>query len=1171
MKPLPIFCFLIFFSSQIFCQQPKYANTLLWRISGKGLTKPSYLYGTIHLTDKKVFFLGDSVYSAIDRSEGFAAELDLNSIGVEMMNQFMREEQEKKATEPVKLKDVVSAEIWERYKPLLAEKFEKKAENITLEELEENTSALENEIFRNGEMATFLDAHLFGIAKKKGKWVGGIEEIADQVEHINNYKNIEEKIQTALYDEDYYRHSLDWLISMYIGQKLDSIDASMYREESGQKDYIMIKRNLKMARRMDSISVIRSTFFAVGAAHLPGDSGVISMLRARGFEVSPVISSKKIDPSKYVLKSNKETWWPVEIKDSAYFLSMPGVASRFELLESYGLNTKLFFDISFMKLYMTMTIELGEDRKKLGADSLFNGFKKQYAQKGADVKEKIISVNGEEGRELRFTTPEGTFKVQIFLPGLERLVLNAIMAFKEQSLVDDESKNFFQSFVVNTNSKKTIKEETKWYSYTNQTESFTIDFPSQPVENKDVRSEEGQIIHSFQAMDLRSQIFYGMRISSLKEGLYLPLKDSTHFLSLRNDIRVRFENSHIIDSSMLTFYNFPACKITATATSEGAEVVLEILSVLRGNRNYYLFTLYQPGETSKINAAKYLNSFKLLPISYPAWTIQYSKEKKFSTSSPFSFKPYSSDEREESYTNSQRVIVYDSLASHTIFVDRTVIPSWYWYSSDTALLRVWVNKYLQYTDDSLVGYTIKNNDNSKVAEFLIVRPGQTTVKKVKLILYGNEIYEVFGTLAQQDIDKAYYKFYDDFKILNDPIPLDINRPKFKELSQAIQAGNKKEIGEIKGWWDVIDFAQADLAGLQSLMFKVYPDLDSIYHSSINWKIIQKIQQLDTNNFTIDFIKNNYKSIAAENNRIKPLLVSYLAGISTKESFSLIRQIVGDESYPVGINMYYYLSLYDSLRLTATLYPEILKLAGSENLASQIFRVTTTLLDSNLLTKSMIKTYEKYFISGAKKGIKEKSKDDEVYEYYDLARILGMLNTPESNKMLVEFSKYSDREMRYISLIEMLKNNLPVDSRTVYTLASTDEYRYNLYEELRKLNKQTLFPRDYLSQEKLASSKLITDHNDEEYPITIKLVGTKTILYKGKQQKVYLYRVFQSSDYEDSPATSDIKYYLGVAGPFSINGKDYNSNHEMTGIYWEKELDINKLDALLNEYLKSLKE
>ncbi|HET9744658.1 MAG TPA: hypothetical protein VFP97_03030 [Chitinophagaceae bacterium] len=38
-------------------QQTKTTNTLLWRITGKELTRPSYLYGTIHLMDKKVFFL----------------------------------------------------------------------------------------------------------------------------------------------------------------------------------------------------------------------------------------------------------------------------------------------------------------------------------------------------------------------------------------------------------------------------------------------------------------------------------------------------------------------------------------------------------------------------------------------------------------------------------------------------------------------------------------------------------------------------------------------------------------------------------------------------------------------------------------------------------------------------------------------------------------------------------------------------------------------------------------------------------------------------------------------------------------------------------------------------------------------------------------------------------
>jgi len=1172
MKPIPLIWFLLFLSGYTFCQQPKNSNTLLWRITGNGLTKPSYLFGTIHLTEKKVFFLGDSVYNAIDRTEGFAAELDLNTLGVEMMNQFMKEEQEKKASEPIKLKDVVSAEIWQRYKTPLAEKFGKKAEYITVEDLDEKESSLENEMFKKGEMATFLDAHLFGIAKKKGKWVGGIEDIGDQIEHIDNFKSIEDKIQTALYEDEYYRHGLDWLIDIYLSQQLDSIDAYMYREQSGEKDFIMIKRNLKMARRMDSLSAIRSTFFAVGAAHLPGDSGVISMLRARGFEVTPVVSSKKIDPSKYTLKDNEAAWFPVDVRDSLYFLSMPGVASSFEYLESYGLNTKMFFDISFMKMYMTMSVELSEERKKPGADSLYNSLKKQYSEKGTDLKEKKITVNGLEGRELRFTTIEGDFIMQVFIPGMERIVINAVMAFKEKSLYDNDSKKFFQSFVVNKNPAKTVRDDLKWQTYTNQIQSFSIDFPGKPVENKDVRSEAGTIIHSFQAVDVASQIFYAMRVSSVKEGLYLPMSDSVHFLSLGNDIRSRFQNANIIDSSLFSFNGFPACRFSATATSEGTELAMDILSVLRGNRNYYLVTVYEPGQKGKKNSEKYINSFKLLPFEYPQWKTEISKDKSFSTTSPFPFRKNPSSEEEETYATGERLIVYDTLASHSMFVDKHILPSWYWYDSDTAFLRSRLKRFMVW-EDSLVEYKVTTKNKIKEAEFMIVKPQQTIIKKGKIILSGNEVYEVYGYLAQQDLERSYHRFFDDFRLSTELSAIDISRPKLRELSEAIQKGNKKEIEEIKQWWDDLEFHESDLPTLQSLLLKAYPDFDSIYYNSLNWKIINKIKILDSNDHTVKFIKSNYKSIGIEDNKIKPLLVSYLSDATTKESFEIMKEIIADDSYPVEVNMYYSISLYDSLELTATLFPEILKLASSEYLSGQIYGVTATLLDSNLLRKDVLMNYEKHFIAVADKLVKEKNIDDDVYGYYDLAKILGEMNTPVSNKMLVKLSKYSDREMRFQTLIAMLKNNLPVDSKTIYTLATTDEYRYKLFEELRKLKKQSLFPSEYLSQEKLAYSKLFTDLNDEEYPVTITKLSSKTIMYKGKQQKIYLYKVFESGDYEYLPATGgvDVTYYLAVVGPFSTNAKDYVSNHDLTGVYWDEEYDEKKIDELLKKYIESLKE
>lgn len=85
--------------------QPKKnaASTLLWRISGKGMQKPSYLYGTMHLQDKRLFHFTDSLYAGIRSVEGFAAELDMNDLN-DWIIQLMKDE-EQKGDHPVLLKD----------------------------------------------------------------------------------------------------------------------------------------------------------------------------------------------------------------------------------------------------------------------------------------------------------------------------------------------------------------------------------------------------------------------------------------------------------------------------------------------------------------------------------------------------------------------------------------------------------------------------------------------------------------------------------------------------------------------------------------------------------------------------------------------------------------------------------------------------------------------------------------------------------------------------------------------------------------------------------------------------------------------------------------------------------------------------------------------------------
>ena len=67
-------------------QKTLYPNSLLWRISGKGLTRPSYLYGTMHLQDRRLFQFSDSLYYFLEHTDGYAMEIDPDELFATFMN-----------------------------------------------------------------------------------------------------------------------------------------------------------------------------------------------------------------------------------------------------------------------------------------------------------------------------------------------------------------------------------------------------------------------------------------------------------------------------------------------------------------------------------------------------------------------------------------------------------------------------------------------------------------------------------------------------------------------------------------------------------------------------------------------------------------------------------------------------------------------------------------------------------------------------------------------------------------------------------------------------------------------------------------------------------------------------------------------------------------------------
>jgi uncharacterized protein YbaP (TraB family) len=1147
-----------------FCQTTINNNSLLWRISGNGITNSSYLYGTMHLTDKRVFQLGDSVFNAMMSVNGFAAELDMNQVGMQMINYFLNQEEAKASQEAVKVKDCVSPEIWMMYKSELEKKLLKPADKITVDDLNAIEKDLDGELFRKGEMPTFLDAYLFGMARKMGKWVGGIEDFNDQVDHIEA-DDIESKIQMALFDDKYYRMGLESLLSIYLAQRLDSLDAMLYREEGGKKDLIMIRRNLKMARIMDSLAGVRSTMFAVGAAHLPGDSGVITLLRKKGYTVTPVFSKSKISADKYTIKSVNQNWETITGNDNSYTIQMPGKAEGLSMLEDLGINMKMYFDISFMKLYMTWGIDISEERKKIGKDSLYKGLRKKFMERGKVISEKTIRVNDVEGKEYRFSSADGEYKMQIFIPEMQKVVLNAVFTFKEKVLNEPETDRFFKSFINNPNYQKQETVIKNWSVYQYPQHSFSVELPDKPKEKLDVNSEEGKILHGYQLFNIKEQIFYGMQVTSMKAGMYSSGSDSVYFCGLKDNLISGFEESQLLDSAFILMNEYPAFRFSISGKSEGEQVQIRVLIVSRGNRGYYFYVVHQPGANHQANAERFLNSFKLLPYSYSKWETKSSSDGGFSTTTPFNFMEWEKEEN-DIHPLAIRQIVYDSVISSTIYIDKTDIPSWFWYSTDTGFLRNRAMKFISW-DDSIANYVVTRKGNIIEAEFDIPEEETQMIKKVKIILVGNKLIEVFGTLNKADYKNTYYRFFDDFKVPMNNSDFDLTKTKADKLINVLNSNYADSTGVIKSWWDDLQFSTGDIPVLQQLMLSLYPDFDTTYYQSgLNGKIMEQLENLDSNNTTIDFIRKNYNSLTGRDEYLKPYFISYLSSVFTSEAYLLIKDFLLNSTYPEKAGNYFPNGFYDSLKLTAILYPDIMKLAGKEDLWWMIAGQATSLIDSNLLSKNTIRQYGNYFMESAKRELKadKLSIEENAYEYYDLIRILGIINQPESNALLTKFSKFDNRGLRYNVILAQLEAKQPVDLKTIYTLATTNEYRHDLYDELKKLNKQNLFPSEFLTQQKLAESKLYSYSSEEDPPASMQYLGNKITDFNGKKQKFYLFKIMFSDD-------PDAASYLGVAGPYSLDQKNYLSTHEATGCYYSEEYDAKKTEQQLKDYFKSLEE
>jgi uncharacterized protein YbaP (TraB family) len=272
----------------LFAQAPT-ESCLLWEVSGNGLTAPSYVFGTIHLIPKKDFVMDASVKKAFENCKTLALEADLNmdketrdKLAVstllpdnKTMEAFMSVADFDFLTAYVKDTLQVSSIKWmlfKRVRPFFLS-------SLLMKEISGKTESYEER---------FMD-----MAKKRDMPLIGLESVLYQLSIIDSIP-VERQVTMMLQG---FRSGKDirkeWqeLVQIYKNKDLPGMQKLMIEEGNDIPDFeerFLNRRNRNWIPVMENLMQKNPTFVAVGAAHLMGPNGVISLLRQKGYTVSPV-------------------------------------------------------------------------------------------------------------------------------------------------------------------------------------------------------------------------------------------------------------------------------------------------------------------------------------------------------------------------------------------------------------------------------------------------------------------------------------------------------------------------------------------------------------------------------------------------------------------------------------------------------------------------------------------------------------------------------------------------------------------------------------------------------------------------------------------------------------------------------------------------------------------
>ncbi len=278
---------LLFLTLSVFVngQQPL-ENTLLWQITGPGISKPSYLYGTIHLMCAGEIKVSDTLRARFYSTQKLFLEVNLDDPSV-----MLKTMQQMKMKNDTTLMQLLPTAEYDS----LAVQF-KKLTGMSLNMMNTMKPQLAESLIYPAllgcESTEAWEQKFTQLAKANNMQINGLEDVEDQLRIFDEipYADQAKEMAETLQNIDSTKQNFNQLLKLYKEKNLDALCRMLNQDASLSQydDLLLNNRNKKWIPEIIQQAKLQPTFFAVGAGHLGNTNGLISLLTKQGYTITPV-------------------------------------------------------------------------------------------------------------------------------------------------------------------------------------------------------------------------------------------------------------------------------------------------------------------------------------------------------------------------------------------------------------------------------------------------------------------------------------------------------------------------------------------------------------------------------------------------------------------------------------------------------------------------------------------------------------------------------------------------------------------------------------------------------------------------------------------------------------------------------------------------------------------